>query len=648
MRLLVSRIVPKAEFNPSVFRFPFCSYRLQSSATDSGSSDCATTENCTGMASASSSSSSKPPPVGNIPKLPKEGDEVVGIAKKCWNKFRDEATFALYTPFIIRLASGTLEVKTLELAEANAEDDDAKHRIRELRKTTIDKLNLHHDSLVQEWGPEVVKDTTQNRATTKCTEFLLATATGKHATPCEKTKLSAYTLGAVTSCIRLYAYIGKELQGLIDGKSNHRYKKWIENYSSDSFQEFSLQTEDLLDKLSVSLTGEELGIIEKLYSQGIKHEIDFFLAQPLIQNAVVPLSGEHNLGDGRFMIFSAFDLTCTHVDSCAILAKLAISTAPKSDQIRTENQIARMTSSDLTNIWEDLSKNYKNDYDQCIENILATEKAEKFDFEGLLDALEQLSDFEKKANLRVIESGLLKGLSPEDIKQAGGSLILQDGCMNFFQTVLKKDVVVRVLSSCWCGDLIRSAFSSGGLNGELKVRANELEFKESFCTGEIVKRVESSIDKLQAKLLVKNCGSDRKKRLDVYIGDSVGDLACLLEAYAGIVDPKNGKTAMSSLNSNGVLFADVVPGLSSSSHPPKFCVVFASFSFDPYPLAPFPFWDVPENASIINERADWAKGSANAMTIVFVPVPKSIDTRTAGTIQPKAWSTCRNSNIITI
>nr|GMD80087.1 bifunctional TH2 protein, mitochondrial [Ipomoea batatas] len=112
----------------------------------------------------------------------------------------------------------------LELAEANAEDDDAKLRIRELRKTTLDKLNLHHDSLAQ------------NRATTKCTEFLLATATGKHATPCEKTKLSAYTLGAVTSCIRLYAYIGKELQGLIDGKSNHRYKKWIENYSSDNFQ----------------------------------------------------------------------------------------------------------------------------------------------------------------------------------------------------------------------------------------------------------------------------------------------------------------------------------------------------------------------------------------------------------------------------
>ncbi|XP_031104797.1 bifunctional TH2 protein, mitochondrial-like [Ipomoea triloba] len=554
MRLLVSRIVPKAEFNPSGFRFPFCSYRRRSSATDSGSSDCATTENCTGMASASSSSSSKPPPVGNIPKLPR--DEVVGIAKKCWNKFRKEATFALYTPFIVCLASGTLEVETfgqcvsqgvyfvkpfdqaLEFAEANAEDDDAKHRIRELRKTTLDKLNLHHDSLVLEWGSDVVKDTTQNRATSKCTEFLLDTATGKLATPCEKTKLSAYTLGAVTSCIRLYAYIGKELQGLIDGKSNHRYKKWIENYSSDSFQEFSLQTEDLLDKLSVSLTGEELDIIEKLYSQGIKHEIDFFLAQPLIQKAVVPFSGEHNLEDRRFMIFSDFDLTCTHVDSSVILAKLAISTAPKSDQIRTENQIARMTSADLSDIWEALSKKYRDGYKQCIENILATEKAKKFNYEGVHTALEQLSDFEKEANLRVIESGLLNGLSLEDINQAGGSLILQDGCMNFFQTVIKKDVDVRVLSCCWCADLIRSAFSSGGLNDKLKVRANELEFKGSFCTGEIVKKVESPFDKLQELLAKRRCAGDRKI-LDVYIGDSVGDLVCLLAASVGIVVGSN-------------------------------------------------------------------------------------------------------------
>lgn len=35
-----------------------------------------------------------------------------------------------------------------ELAEGYAEDDDAKHGINELRKTTLNKLNMH-DSFVQ-------------------------------------------------------------------------------------------------------------------------------------------------------------------------------------------------------------------------------------------------------------------------------------------------------------------------------------------------------------------------------------------------------------------------------------------------------------------------------------------------------------------
>lgn len=104
----------------------------------------------------------------------------------------------------------------------------------------------------------MVKESTINPATAKYTDFLLATASGKVegvkapgklATPFEKTKLAAYTLGAMTPCMRLYAYIGKELQGLLDGKSNHPYKKWIENYSSEGFQ-VSLFSCNLLTRLT--------------------------------------------------------------------------------------------------------------------------------------------------------------------------------------------------------------------------------------------------------------------------------------------------------------------------------------------------------------------------------------------------------------
>jgi hypothetical protein len=75
---------------------------------------------------------------------------------------------------------------------------------------------------------------------------LLATASGKVegvkglgklATPFERTKVAAYTLGAMTPCMRLYSFLGKELQEVLDPEEDgHPYKKWIDSYSSESFQ----------------------------------------------------------------------------------------------------------------------------------------------------------------------------------------------------------------------------------------------------------------------------------------------------------------------------------------------------------------------------------------------------------------------------
>jgi thiamine phosphate phosphatase / amino-HMP aminohydrolase len=91
--------------------------------------------------------------------------------------------------------------------------------------------------------------------------------------------------------------------------------------------------------------------------------------------------------------------------------------------------------------------------------------AKGFQFESLCEGLKLLSEFERAANMRVIDSGLLKGINVEDIKKAGERIILQDGCRNFFQNVVNlkqhRDLDVHVLSYCWCADLIRSVFSSG-------------------------------------------------------------------------------------------------------------------------------------------------------------------------------------------
>ncbi|CAL5406911.1 unnamed protein product [Camellia sinensis] len=518
------------------------------------------------------------------------GGGAEGIARRFWIKFHKEAILALYTPFVVCLASGNLTLHTFrhyiaqdfyflkafaqawvcrqlglcldqgcrkgqskgyKLAEERADDDDAKAVISQLRKSVLEELKMH-DSFIQEWGSDMIKENTLNSATVKYTDFLLATASGKIegvkgpgklATPFEKTKLAAYTLGAMTPCMRLYAFIGKEVQALLDSnESSHLYKTWIDNYSSESFQDSALQTEDLLDKLSVSLTGEEIDIIEKLYHQAMRLEIEFFCAQPLVQQTVVPLSKVHNPAEHQ----------------------IAIVTAPKSDESQPENQIARMSSVDLRNTWGVLSSQYTEEYEQCIESILLTDKVEKFDYEGLHKALEQLSDFEKRANSRVIESGVLKGLNLEDIKRAGERLILQDGCTGFFQSIINNENLnanVHVLSYCWCGDLIRSAFSSDprGLD-VLNVHANEFVYENSISTGKIVKKVESPIDKLLAfSDILKNSSSDRKG-LTVYIGDSVGDLLCLLEADVGIL--LGSSSSLRRVGSHfGVSFVPLFPGL---------------------------------------------------------------------------------------
>lgn len=97
--------------------------------------------------------------------------------------------------------------------------------------------------------------------------------------------------------------------------------------------------------------------------------------------------------------------------------------------------------------------------------LIYSAAAKTFNYESLYNNLEQISIFEKRANSRVIESGLLRGISLEDIKRVGELLVLQDGCKDFFQESVKMKEKINadfhVLSCCWCADLIRSAFSSG-------------------------------------------------------------------------------------------------------------------------------------------------------------------------------------------
>lgn len=134
-------------------------------------------------------------------------------------------------------------------------------------------------------------------------------------------------------------------------------------------QESAARTEDILEKLSATLTGEELDTIEKLYHQAMKLEQEFYCSQPVSQKTVVPLIKDHNPATERLVLFSDFDLTCTVVDSSAILAEIAMVRAPKPDQTQPDDQITRMSSADLRNTWGVISRQYTEEYEECIDKI---------------------------------------------------------------------------------------------------------------------------------------------------------------------------------------------------------------------------------------------------------------------------------------
>lgn len=73
----------------------------------------------------------------------------------------------------------------------------------------------------------------------------------------------------------------------------------------------------------------------------------------------------------------------------------------------------------------------------------------------------------------------------------------------------------------------------------LKVHSNELVFKDSSSTGEIINKIQSSSDKLSVfKTILKDLSSGDstdQQHLSVYIGDSISDLLCLLNSDIGIV-----------------------------------------------------------------------------------------------------------------
>ena len=75
----------------------------------------------------------------------------------------------------------------------------------------------------------------------------------------------------MSPCMRLYAFLGQSLAK--DGIPDHRYRQWIETYSSHDFEPLAQQLEELVNEQAVDST-----LTRANYRYAMECELNFFEA----------------------------------------------------------------------------------------------------------------------------------------------------------------------------------------------------------------------------------------------------------------------------------------------------------------------------------------------------------------------------------
>ncbi len=219
------------------------------------------------------------PPVAPVSRAPSRG-EPLPLHETLWNANGDVASACRNHPFVRGLADGSLDSEIFQryvaqdafflrafarayaLAAARSRDIDTHHAFRELLDAVAHELELHV-RYSQTLGIALER-VTPYRATLAYTDFLLATAWHRGLDE---------VVAAMTPCMRLYAYLGKELAARTAGSSVHPYRNWIETYDGAEFQAAAARLERLLDRLATDRPA-----IREAYRYAMECELRFFSA----------------------------------------------------------------------------------------------------------------------------------------------------------------------------------------------------------------------------------------------------------------------------------------------------------------------------------------------------------------------------------
>lgn len=195
-----------------------------------------------------------------------------------WQSNLDLVRSSLEHPFVRGIATGTLArsrfafyvaqdafflagfARSYSIAAAKAPDWWGFEQFHQLAGEVSRELRLHEGYAAQ-WGVDL-REITPAAATRRYTDFLTATAWSGDV---------GSIAVAMSPCMRLYAYLGRELAN--NGIPEHDYTEWIRTYSDPEFTD-SVQTIDAL----VDRYATEEAIARRTYRYALECERDFFTA----------------------------------------------------------------------------------------------------------------------------------------------------------------------------------------------------------------------------------------------------------------------------------------------------------------------------------------------------------------------------------
>jgi thiaminase/transcriptional activator TenA len=198
-------------------------------------------------------------------------------AAELWERNRDLSEACLGHPFVRGIASGELALERFRvyvaqdaffleafarayaLALARSPDREGLFVFRDLLAGVFEELALHR-GYAERWGIDLEPEPLPS---TSCyCDFLLRTAS---------LEPIGHTAAAMAPCMRLYAFLGQQLEPQLDPESP--YREWVETYASGDVEALASRLEGLIDRY-----GGETERLERLYRRAMELELAFFQA----------------------------------------------------------------------------------------------------------------------------------------------------------------------------------------------------------------------------------------------------------------------------------------------------------------------------------------------------------------------------------